>query len=470
MGALLTVRSIDGAETALAGILGSRWVCRAPRDLAAYSYDATGAKYSPDMVVFPSTTEQVVACVRAAGHHGMPVIPRGAGTNVSGGTLPVSGGMVVDLARMNKVKRVDPVARLGVAEAGATNEALQLAAAPFGMFFPPDPSTLRVATLGGNLAENAGGPRCAKYGVTSNHVLGLTMVLSDGSVIEVGGEVEDPAGLDLLGFVVGSEGTLGIITEAVLRLMRLPRGYRTMLAVFGDLRTAMGAVSGIVAAHIVPAAMELLDRNLIEVIRAGSGSALPAGAAAVLLIEVDGDPEELEAQAERIEAVCRTFGALDFTLARTEEDREALWVARRSAAGSLARISPAQFAMDVTVPRDRLQEMMEEVVGIGERHSLKVYVGAHAGDGNMHPAIPYDPRDKELRERIEAFDWDVQQACLRLGGSITGEHGVGIEKLKGLASQYGAGALERMWAVREAFDPALLFNPGKALVDPARGW
>lgn len=465
----MIAREANQLETSLGEVIGHRWVRRSPRDLAAYSYDATGAKYLPDIVVFPAGTEDVVACVKAASHHGMAVIPRGAGTNVSGGTLPVSGGMVVDLARMNRVKQVDPLARLGVAEAGATNEALQSAAAPFGLFFPPDPSTLSVATLGGNLAENAGGPRCAKYGVTSNHVLGLTMVLSDGSVMKVGGEVEDPAGLDLLGFVVGSEGTLGIITEAVLRLTRLPRAHLTMLAVFGDLRTAMGAVSGVVAARIVPAAMELLDRNLIEVIRVGAGSVLPAGAAAVLLIEVDGDPEELEAQAEHIEAVCSSLGALDFVLARTAEDREALWVARRSAAGSLARISPAQFAMDVTVPRDRLQEMMEEVVRIAEGHGLKVYVGAHAGDGNMHPAIPYDPRDKELRERIEAFDWDVQQACLRLGGSITGEHGVGVEKLRGLRSQYGPDALGRMWAVRKAFDPTLLFNPGKALPDPAQG-
>lgn len=457
-------------EGELTAVLGSRWVRRSPRDLAAYSYDATGEKYTPELVVFPSSIDDVVACVLVAGRHRMGVIPRGAGTNVSGGTLPISGGMVIDMARMNRVKRVDPVARLAVAEAGATNESLQYAAAPFGLFFPPDPSTMRVSTLGGNLAENAGGPRCAKYGVTSNHVLGVTMVLSDGSVVDVGGDVEDAPGLDLLGFVVGSEGTLGIITEGVFRLSTIPRGFRTMLAVFPSLSAAMAAVSGIVAAHIVPASMELMDQKLVEVIRAGSSSVLPAGAVAVLLIEVDGDPEELDEQASRIEQVCRSRGSNSFVMAASDSDREALWVARRSAAGSLARISPAQWAMDVTVPRDRLQEMMEEVVRLGEKHRLSVMVGAHAGDGNMHPAIPYDPKDKETKARIEAFDWDVQQACLRLGGSITGEHGVGVEKLKGLAAQYDPEVLARMWSVRTSFDPLLIYNPGKALVQPAGGY
>lgn len=465
----MTTCAAETVVTELAGVVGRKWVRGGPGDLAAYSYDATGSKQLPDLVVFPADTPQVAACLKSAARRGMAVIPRGAGTNVSGGTLPVSGGMVVDLARMNRVKRVDPLARLAVAEAGATNGALQAAAAPFGLFFPPDPSTMLVSTLGGNMAENAGGPHCAKYGVTSNHVLGATVVLADGSVVDIGGESEEPSGLDLLGFLVGSEGTLGVITEGVFRLMRLPRASQTMLAVFGELGAAMAAVSGIVAAYILPAAMEVMDRNLVEVIRAGSDSVLPGNADAVLLIEVDGDPEELDTQAEQIADVCRSHGALDFVLAADEAEREALWVARRSAAGSLARISPAQFAMDVTVPRDRLQEMMEEVVRLADRHRLKVMVGAHAGDGNMHPAIPYDPRDEDMRRRIEDFDWDVQQACLGLGGSITGEHGVGVEKLRGLAAQYSPGLLDLMWAVRTAFDPGLLFNPGKAVVQPVRG-
>ncbi|HEY3368959.1 MAG TPA: FAD-linked oxidase C-terminal domain-containing protein [Symbiobacteriaceae bacterium] len=443
----------------LTDLLGRERVRRDLRDRLAYAYDATGEKHLPDLVVFPETTAEVAACLRLAREHGMPVIPRGAGTNLSGGTLPLDGGMVVNLVRLNRIRHIDPDARTALVETGVVNGALQQAAAPHGLFFAPDPSSFKVATLGGNLAENAGGPRCAKYGVTANHVLGVELVLADGTVVELGGSVEDAPGLDLLGLAIGSEGTLGIMTAATLRLTPLPAAYRTMMAVFDSLPNAMAAVSGIVAARIIPAALELLDENTMSAVRR-SNPAVAFTGAALLLIEVDGEPAELDAQVSRIDEVVRRHGAGEVRLAGSEAERNALWAARRAAYPSLAQVSPSVWAMDVTVPRDRLVPMLNEVLRLSALHGLKVYTVAHAGDGNMHPTIPYTPED---RPRLDLLNRDIQAACVALGGSITGEHGVGIEKLSGMGVQYGSDVLTWMQAVRQVFDPDRILNPGKAV-------
>lgn len=463
-------RSLQEMEASLVALLGRHWVRRERRDLLAYAYDATGEKHLPDLVVFPATTAEVAACVKLAVRHGLPVIPRGAGTNLSGGTLPVSGGMVVNLVRLNRIRNIDAGARIAVAEAGVTNLALQQAVAPHGLFFAPDPSSMKVSTLGGNLAENAGGPRCAKYGVTANHVLGVEMIISDGSVVELGGPVEEAPGLDLLSLAIGSEGTLGLITAATLRLTPLPAASRTMLAAFASLHDAMGAVSGIVAARIIPAALELLDRNFLEVIQAGNQAIFPAGAAAVLLAEVDGDPADLELEVDRIARVVRQHRVLELHVAGNEAERDSLWAGRRAAYGALARVSPSVWVMDVTVPRDRLVDMLGEILRLAEEYRLRVFTVAHAGDGNLHPTIPFNPRDPDQKRRLGLMDRAIQEACAALGGSITGEHGVGVEKLSGMSVQFGPDLLGWMWAARRAFDPTLTLNPGKAIPTPLGGW
>lgn len=461
---------VGAIEAGLIRLLGRAWVRRQPRDLLAYAYDATGEKHLPDIVVFPADGAQVAACVRAAAENGLAVVPRGAATNLSGGTLPVKGGMVINMLRMNRVLSVDPYGRLAVVQAGATNESLQRAVAPFGLFYAPDPSSMRVATIGGSLAENAGGPRCAKYGVTLNHVLGLRIVLADGTEIEVGGRLQEPPGLDLTSLMVGSEGTLGIITEATVRLTPLPEAYRTLLGVFGGLTEAMAAVSAIVAERIVPAALELMDHNTVEVINAGRPGSFPEDADAVLLIEVDGDAGEIDSQARRIQQVLSAHHALDIQVAATAEERDQLWEARRAGYGALARSSASLSAMDVTVPRDRLVEMLGEVLRLSHEHQLKVFVTAHAGDGNMHPTVPFDPADADQVRRLHRLTEDITRACVALGGSISGEHGIGIEKLSGMSLQFSEEVLELMRSAKKAFDPADVLNPGKNIPAPVGKW
>jgi len=457
-------------EADLVGIVGRQWVGTAPRDLLAYSYDASGERFLPSVVVLPASTHQVAECVRLAALHGLPVVPRGAATNLSGGTLPVAGGMVISLTRMNRIVRIDPDARLAVVEAGATNQSVQEAVAPHGLFFAPDPSSMKVATIGGCVAENAGGPRCAKYGVTLNHVLGLTLVLSDGSVVEVGGEVEDAPGLDLLSLTVGSEGTLGVISQAVLRLTPLPGGYRTLMGVFGSIAATVAAASAIVAARILPAALEMLDRSTMEMINRSTGGTFPDDAEAILLAEIDGDPAELDPQAARVEQAMREHGASEVVVAHSAAERESLWAARRSGFGALALSSPSLVSMDVTVPRDRLVPMIEKVICLAAEHRLKVFLVAHAGDGNMHPTVPFDPRDPDERRRLGLMTEAVSRAAVLLGGSISGEHGIGVEKLAQMDTQYSREQLELMERVRRVFDPHKRMNPGKNVVSSSGGW
>lgn len=445
----------------LEDLLGPQWVRRRPRDLLAYAYDATGEKHLPGAVVFPGSTAEVAAVMRLARAHGVPVVPRGAGTNVSGGTLPVAGGLVLAMQRMNRVLSIDPVSRRAVVEPAVTNLAIQEALAPYGFFYPPDPSSHRVSTIGGNCQENSGGPHCVKYGVTANHVRGVELVLADGSVVMLGGEAEDWPGYDLTGVVVGAEGTLGVVTRVVLHILPLPEAVQTILAVYRDLEACVRSVSDIIAARIVPAALELLDREFIRVIQASMDAGYPLDAEAVLVVEVDGPPEGLADQAERIAGICRRGGAVRVEAAAAAADRERLWQGRRAAYACLARVNNFLWVMDMTVPRHRLVEMMRQVLAICRRHGVEVYTVAHAGDGNLHPIIPFKPSDAASRARVRAADREILQACVAMGGSISGEHGIGTDKIEQMRLQYDEAALDLMRRVQRAFDPGGLMNPGK---------
>ncbi|MFZ5825746.1 MAG: FAD-binding oxidoreductase [Bacillota bacterium] len=444
-------------------LLGKRWVRSALRDRLTYSYDATAEKHLPGLVLFPGSAEEVAAAMRLAARYSLPVVPRGAGTNVSGGTIPTTGGVVMAMQRLNRILSIDTVSRRAVVEPCVANLAVQEALAPHGLFFPPDPSSHKVSTIGGNCQENSGGPHCVKYGVAVNHIRGVELVLPDGEIVTVGGEAEGYPGLDLTALVVGSEGTLGIVTKVILNVIPLPEATSTILAVFDDLESCVRSVSEIIAARIVPAALELIDNPFINVIQDSMDAGLPRDAAGALVIEVDGPPEGLGAQAEQIAAICRRNGVRAVSVASDEAERNALWQGRRAAYACLARKSSFLWTMDITVPRGRLVEMMRRVLAVGERHGLEIYTVAHAGDGNLHPIIPFRPSDPAEKARVRAADREILEACVDLGGSITGEHGIGVDKVEQTALMFRPAELALMNRVKLAFDPQGLMNPGKKI-------
>lgn len=450
----------------LRAALGPDAVRTAPAERMSYSYDATGEKHLPDAVLMLSSTQQVATALRIAAAHGTPVVARGAGTNLSGGTLPTHGGLVFNLLQMNRVLSIDTERRRADVEPGVVNLTLNRVLQPLGFHFAPDPSSGKVSTVGGNIAENAGGPHCLKYGVTTGHVLAVELATADGKLIELTGE----DGYDLRALVVGSEGTLGIVTRATVRITPLPRAARTLLATFDDLDRACQTVSRIIAAQIIPAALELMDRANLEITRSSGIYPFPEGAEAALIIEVDGDPEDLGEEAEAISGICREMGAVAIEAAETEEQRARLWYARKANYGIQAQTSPYIWAQDVTVPRPRLPEMLREVVAIGKRLGVRIMTVAHAGDGNLHPAMPFDPHDPDERARVRQADLEILAACVRLGGSISGEHGIGIDKLPGMDLMFRPHELRLMESVRRVFDPDGRMNPGKLLPVPKGGW
>lgn len=446
----------------LRAAVGSEHVRSARHELLAYAYDATGEKYAPHAVAYPATAAEVAACVRAARQHGVPLVPRGGGTNLSGGTLPVHGGLVLHFVRMQRILDIDLPNRRCRVEPGATNLSLSQALAPLGYYYAPDPSSQKVSTIGGNIAENAGGPHCLKYGVTTGHVLAIQVCTAEGELIWLGSPLEEHPGLDLTGVFCGSEGTMGVVTEAVVRILPLPEGYRTALAIFADLDACSRTVSAIIAAKIIPAAMELMDRPSLKVCRDSGYTVFPEGAEAALVVEVDGIDADLDTEIEQIAAICREYGAT-VHMAKDAATRAQLWHGRRSMGGSLARLSPYMWTQDVTVPRNLLADMIREVNALAEKYGLQVATVAHAGDGNLHPAIPFDLHDEEMRARVKALDAEIINACIRLGGSITGEHGVGIDKLQGMELSFTPAQLGYMHTVRLTLDPTSMMNPGKNL-------
>jgi glycolate oxidase subunit GlcD len=449
--------------------VGADAIITDPAALLVYESDGlTAHRATPRAVVLPHSTADVAAVVRLLSAAGIPFVARGAGTGLSGGALALEGAVVISLARMNRILELDPANRRAVVEPGVVNAALSRATSSYGLYYAPDPSSQSACTIGGNVAENAGGPHCLKYGVTSNHVTGLVVVLPDGEVVELGGLGEggggEQVGYDLVGFFVGSEGTLGIATEIEVRLLPLPEGVETLLALFERVEDASAAVSAIIAAGLLPAALELIDHETIRAVEASIFAAgIPTDLGAALVIEFDGAPAGLAADAARAESLCHTAGAREVRRARDAAERDRLWQARKKAFGAMGRLAPDLLVQDAVVPRSRLSEVVHATYEIAARHELRISNVFHAGDGNLHPTILFDRRDPDQVLRVEAASREIMERCIAVGGTITGEHGVGLDKLAYMDLVHDDVALTLMCDLRRVFDPAGLANPGKLL-------
>jgi len=447
---------------AIRAIVGPDGVVVAPDECLVYECDMlVFYKGLPDLVVLPRTTAEVAAVVRACLDAGVPIVPRGSGTGLIGGATAPRGGVMIGVNRMDRILEIDLPNRYAVVEPGVINLALTRAVESRGYFFAPDPSSQMVSSLGGNAATNAGGPHALKYGNAAHHVLGLEVVTGTGEVLTLGGPVQERPGYDLTGLVVGSEGTLGVITKVVVKLTRVAEAVKTALATFESIEAASAAVSAIIAAGIVPAALEALDEPIIRAVEAGVHAGYPTDAKAVLLIELDGPAAEVAVHAEAVDAICRASGALTTRVARDDAERALLWKGRKEAAGAVGRLTNNYVLQDAVVPRSKLPEIMAQIQAIAGAAGLTVANVFHAGDGNLHPMICYDERvPGEFERALQAND-EILHACIKLGGTVTGEHGVGLDKAEKLALLFSADDLDAMHAVRSVFDPRGLLNPLK---------
>jgi glycolate oxidase len=447
--------------------LGEKNVYSEREDLLVLGYDATPELYHvPDVVVYPRTAEDVVFAVNFCRQEGLPVIPRGSGTGLSGGSSPVQGGMVICLTRMNLIREIDEENLTATAEAGVITLDLFNAAAAKGLFYPPDPGSQTISTIGGNVAENAGGLRGLKYGVTRNYVMGLSGVLADGTVIVAGNKcVKDVAGYSLRDLLVGSEGTLGIMTDVTVRLISPPQAKRTFLAQFSDIRTAGEAVSRIIAARIIPSTLEIMDRTTINCVEDYKPAGLPRQLAALLLIEVDGHPAVVAEEAEGVRKALEAVRADAVSEARDAAEADRLAAARRGALPAVARVSPTIILEDATVPRSRLAETFAEIERLKAKYNIKVATFGHAGDGNLHPSALTDERNRDEVGRVHAFFEELYDKVLAVGGTVSGEHGIGVAKREYLRRQIGDGGVSVMRRIKTAFDPERIMNPGKIFVD-----
>ena len=446
-------------------IVGPEFVRTSRAELATYAADGLPTHHQvPAVCVLPGSTSEVRAVVQALAERGVPFVARGAGTGLSGGALAESPAVLVTLTRLARILGVDPLNRRAVVQPGVVNASLTRAAAPHGLHYAPDPSSQTACTIGGNVAENAGGPHCLKYGVTTNHILALEVVLSDGSLVRLGSAAGEPWGPDLVGLFVGSEGMFGIATEITVRLVPVPAAVRTLLADFPTLRSAAQAVSRIITSGIVPAALEMMDQSTVQLVESSIYAAgYPVDAAAVLLVEVDGRAGAVAAEAAAAEALCREAGARGVRVAATADERERLWQGRKKAFGAMGRASADLVVQDAVVPRSALPDVLERIAAISAHHRLRVSNVFHAGDGNLHPNLSFDARDADQLARVEAASGEIMRVCVAAGGSITGEHGVGIDKLDYMPLIFSADDLGLMAAVRGAFDPLGVANPGKVV-------
>ena len=446
-------------------LLGTERVLHGPVDLIAYSFDGTFAQHLPDVIGLPETNEEVAAAVQLAARHNVPILPRGMGSGLAGGTVPFLGGIVLSLTRMNRILEIDEENMTATVQAGVVTADLQAEVEKHGLFYPPDPSSIKQSTIGGNVACNAGGPRCLKYGVTGDYVMGLTVILADGRVLKTGGKaIKHVTGYNLNQFFVGSEGTLGIITDVTLRLISKPAHVRTALMQFPTLEAAGQSVYAVLRRGLVPATMELLDETAIACIEEAVHLGLPLDVEAILLVEADGAHEDTVVQEiDAIAGICLETGASRVDVARSEEEREELWRARRSVSPSLARKSPNKLGEDITVPRSAIPEAVRRIKAISARHGLPVVVFGHAGDGNLHPNVLFDRRDPEQMERVEPMVADIFQMALDLGGTLSGEHGIGTFKLPYMRSALGPVSIEVQRCIKQALDPQNILNPGKVL-------
>ncbi|MGI8741450.1 MAG: FAD-binding oxidoreductase [Bryobacteraceae bacterium] len=444
-------------------LLGPRGYLHRPEDLTLYEYDGGVDKARPELVVFPQSTSDVVAIVKLANERDIPIVGRGAGTGLSGGAIPRAGGIVISFARMNRILEIDLDNERAVVEPGVVNLDISNAVAGEGYFFAPDPSSQRACTIGGNVAENSGGPHTLCYGVTTNHVLGLEAVLPDASVILTGGLAADPSGYDLTGLLTGSEGTMALVTKILVRLLRKPETVKTILAIYDTVDHCADTVAEITARAITPAAIEMLDGVMLRMVEEATHAGYPMDAAAVLLIELEGLTEAVEEQAEQVRDACAACHAREFRIARTTDERELLWKGRKNAFGAVGRVSPSYYVQDGVVPRRQIAPTLRHIQEVSEKYGLAISNIFHAGDGNMHPIILFDARKPgELGRAREAGD-EILRFCIASGGSITGEHGVGMEKMELIGEQFSDDSLEMIRRFKNLFDPTCRLNPGKVL-------
>jgi len=446
-------------------VLSPERVYTEKEDLVCYSYDATSFAYMPDVVVAALTTQEVAEVMKIAYKYEVPVIPRGGGSNLCGGTIPIKGGIILNLARMDKIIEIDTENLAAVCQPGVVTAEFHKAVEREGLFFPPDPQSMAMSTIGGNVATNAGGPRCFKYGVMRDYLLGLEVVLADGRIIRTGGKtIKNVSGYDLTRLIAGSEGTLGVVTEITVRLIPLPEAKRTALAIFDELEKGAEAVSGIIKRKIVPTTLELMDQETMQLIEASKPSGLPTDAEAAILIEVDGNKRDVDEQILQVAEVCREFGARDVKIAESAEDAARLWAGRKSAFGVMALSAPTVFTEDATVPRSYLAPMIKDIKNIAKKYNLKMPVLGHTGDGNLHPIICFDERNKDELARVEKAVDEIFQLAIKYGGTLSGEHGIGIAKQKYIPWEFGMDGLEVLQSIKTALDPKNILNPGKVFL------
>jgi len=449
-------------------VVGKDHVVNSPDDLRIFERDASIEGAVPDAVVLPANTQQVSDVMKVAARHRIPVVPRGAGTGLSGGTVTIHGGIALQVTRMRRILEIDPVAQTALVEPGVVNQELSLAATPHHLFYAPDPSSQKACTIGGNAAENSGGPHCLYYGVTTNHVLGMEVVLADGSVHWVSGDAPDRVGLDLCGVLVGSEGTLCAITKIKVRLLRTPPSIATLLAAFPTIEAASQAVSAVIGSGIVPAALEMMDQVTVGAVEAHYRAGYPTDAGAVLLVEVDGIQESTRELTIAIRDVLAKNQGYAMRESQTAAERDLLWAGRKGAIGALGRIKPNYYLHDGVVPRSRLPQVLSAVGEIGEHYQLPVANVFHAGDGNLHPNILFDMRDRDVLHQVEDAGEEMLRAVVELGGALSGEHGIGLEKNAYMPWVFSPDDLDAMHRVKDTLDPDGLMNPGKIFPDPSR--
>ena len=448
-------------------IVGKDGVLTEPEDLAAYSYDGTFEEHNPDLVVLPRTTQHVSKLIMLASDESIPVVPRGMASGLAAASVPFSGGIALAMTRMNQILEIDKLNSVAHVEAGIVTADLQSAVEKQDLFYPPDPSSIRHSTIGGNIACNAGGPRCLKYGVTGDYVLGMTVVLADGNVLKTGGKsIKDVAGYDLNSLFTGSEGTLGVITEALLKLISKPKFTQTALAEFKTLDDSAKAVNAILSEGLLPATLELMDETAINCIEQAMHLGLPLDVEALLLIETDGaDDHSVKREMTAATRICRDCGAREVKIAQTEGERAKLWKARRSVSPSLARKAPNKLGEDITVPRSAIPEAIRKLKEISARYELPIVIFGHAGDGNLHPNILFDKRDPVQWEKVNQIVSEEFELALRLGGTLTGEHGIGTLKRPFLQKALGDVSMDIQKRIKAVMDPKNILNPGKVIPD-----
>ncbi|MCS7023382.1 MAG: FAD-binding protein [Bryobacteraceae bacterium] len=453
----------EAVKQELINIVGPRNYLDKPEDLRLYEYDGGVDKAQPDMVVFPHTTEEVVALAKLTHQHRIPIVGRGAGTGLSGGAIPRAGGLVIGFARMNRILEIDLANERAVLQPGVVNLDITLAVQADQYFYAPDPSSQRACTIGGNVAENAGGPHTLAYGVTTNHVLGLECVLADGTVFTTGGKEQDLPGYDLTGLITGNEGTLALITKVIVRLMRQPEVVKTALAIYDSVDDCADTVAEITARRITPVAIEMLDGVMLRMVEEATHAGYPLDAAAVLLIELEGLREAVDEQLAQIQEVCAHCKAREFRMARSAEERDLLWKGRKNAFGAVGRVSPHYYVQDGVVPRTKIAPTLREIAKIGAKYGLTISNIFHAGDGNLHPIILFNARIEGELEKAQRAGEEILAYCIQAGGSITGEHGVGMEKINLMPQLFNDATLDQMAAFKRLFDPECRLNPGKVL-------